>query len=155
MTAKILSFPEGKVLPHLTKKQREKVEDKIAREQTQKYANAVADEIVIGLIQQLQHEGLNIGKPDPKIGNRTFLDLGIFMEAFKGLLYRELDLEHPFHDVTDKMMFKQKDDKTGRTYSVIDYQGKKIVDKDDEDEIEFEGENLENDPNRLQPDSDK
>ena len=53
MTAKILSFPEGKVLPHLTKKQREKVEDKIAREQTQKYANAVADEIVIGLIQQL------------------------------------------------------------------------------------------------------
>ena len=53
------------------------------------------------------------------------------------------------------MMFKQKDDKTGRTYSVIDYQGKKIVDKDDEDEIEFEGENLDNDTDRLQPDSDK
>ena len=77
------------------------------------------------------------------------------MEAFKGLLYRELDLEHPFHNVTDKMMFKQKDDKSGRTYSVIDYQGKKIVDKEDEDEIGFEGENLDNDTDRLQPDSDK
>ena len=155
MTAKILSFPEGKVLPHLTRKQREKVEDKIAREQTQKYANAVADEIVIGLIQQLQHEGLNIGKPDPKIGNRTFLDLGIFMEAFKGLLYRELNLQHPFHDITDNLMYKQKDKKTGRTFSVIDYNGKKIVDREDENEVEFEGVDLGNDPNRLQPDSDK
>ena len=110
---------------------------------------------MIGLLTQLQQEGLGIGKSDAKLGNKTFLDLGIFMEAFKGLLYRELDLEHPFHNVTDKMMFKQKDDKTGRTYSVIDYQGKKIVDKEDEDEIEFEGENLDNDTDRLQPDSDK
>ena len=47
MTAKILSFPEGKILPHLTRKQKERVEERIAREQTQKYANAVADEIVI------------------------------------------------------------------------------------------------------------
>ena len=155
MTAKILSFPEGKILPHLTRKQKERVEEIIAREQTQKYANAVADEIVIGLIQQLQHEGLNIGKPDPKVGNRTFLDLGIFMEAFKGMLYRELNLQHPFHDITDNLMYKQKDKKTGRTFSVIDYNGKKIVDREDENEVEFEGVDLENDPNRLQPDSDK
>ena len=155
MTAKILSFPEGKILPHLTRKQKERVEERIAREQTQKYANAVADEIVIGLIQQLQHEGLNIGKHDPKVGNRTFLDLGIFMEAFKGMLYRELNLQHPFHDITDNLMYKQKDKKTGRTFSVIDYNGKKIVDREDENEVEFEGVDLENDPNRLQPDSDK
>ena len=155
MTAKILAFPTGKHIPGLTKEQREPIEKKIAREQTKKYANAVADDIVIGLLTQLQQEGLGIGKSDPKLGNKTFLDLGIFMEAFKGLLYRELDLEHPFHNITDKMMFKQKDDKSGRTYSVIDYQGKKIVDKEDEDEIEFEGENLDNDTDRLQPDSDK
>ena len=106
-------------------------------------------------IQQLQHEGLNIGKPDPTVGNRTFLDLGIFMEAFKGLLYRELNLQHPFHDITDNLMYKQKDKKTGRTFAVIDYNGKKIVDREDENEVEFEGVDLENDPNRLQPDSDK
>jgi len=50
-------------------------------------------------------------------------------------------------------MFKQKDEKSGRTYSVIDYEGKRICDKNDEDEIEFEGENLD-DTDRLQPDSD-
>ena len=48
MTAKILSFPEGKHLPNLTKQQKQTVDEKIANEQTRKYANAVADEIVIG-----------------------------------------------------------------------------------------------------------
>ena len=153
MTAKILSFPEGKHLPHLTKQQKQTVDEKIANEQTRKYANAVADEIVIGLLAQLQQEGLGIGKPDPKLSSKTFLDLGIFMEAFKGLLYRELNLDHPFHDITNGLMYKQKDNKSGRTFSVIDYEGKRICDKDDEDEIEFEGENLD-DTDRLQPDSD-
>ena len=142
MTAKILSFPEGKHLPNLTKQQKQTVDEKIANEQTRKYANAVADEIVIGLLAQLQQEGLGIGKPDPKLSSKTFLDLGIFMEAFKGLLYRELNLDHPFHDITNGLMYKQKDNKSGRTFSVIDYEGKRICDKDDEDEIEFEGENL-------------
>tara|TARA_E500000318_G_scaffold44745_1_gene42294 strand:- start:52 stop:513 length:462 start_codon:yes stop_codon:yes gene_type:complete len=153
MTAKILSFPEGKHLPNLTKQQKQTVDEKIANEQTRKYANAVADEIVIGLLAQLQQEGLGIGKPDPKLSSKTFLDLGIFMEAFKGLLYRELNLDHPFHDITNGLMYKQKDNKSGRTFSVIDYEGKRICDKDDEDEIEFEGENLD-DTDRLQPDSD-
>ena len=153
MTAKILSFPEGKHLPNLTKQQKQTVDEKIANEQTRKYANAVADEIVIGLLAQLQQEGLGIGKPDPKLSSKTFLDLGIFMEAFKGLLYRELNLDHPFHDITNGLMYKQKDNKSGRTFSVIDYEGKKICDKNDEDEIEFEGENLD-DTDRLQPDSD-
>jgi len=153
MTAKILSFPEGKHLPNLTKQQKQTVDEKIANEQTRKYANAVADEIVIGLLAQLQQEGLGIGKPDPKLSSKTFLDLGIFMEAFKGLLYRELNLDHPFHDITDGLMYRQKDEKSGRTFSVIDYEGKRICDKDDEDEIEFEGENLD-DTDRLQPDSD-
>ena len=129
------------------------VEEKIAEEQTTKYANAVADDMVIGMLAQLQQEGMNIGLRDPKLSNKTFLDLGIFMEALKGLLYRELNLEHPFHDITDNLMFKQKDEKSGRTYSVIDYEGKRICDKNDEDEIEFEGENLD-DTDRLQPDSD-
>ena len=155
MTAKILAFPTGKHIPGLTKEQKEPIEKKIAREQTKKYANAVADDIVIGLLTQLQQEGLGIGKSDAKLGNKTFLDLGIFMEAFKGLLYRELNLQHPFHDITDNLMYKLKDKKTGRTFSVIDYNGKKIVDREDENEVEFEGVDLENDPNRLQPDSDK
>jgi|TARA_R110002074_G_scaffold124496_1_gene260995 hypothetical protein len=153
MTAKILSFPEGKHIPNLTREQTKPVEEKIAEEQTKKYANAVADDMVIGMLSQLQQEGMNIGLRDPKLSNKTFLDLGIFMEALKGLLYRELNLEHPFHEITDNLMFKQKDEKSGRTFSVIDYEGKRICDKNDEDEIEFEGENLD-DTDRLQPDSD-
>ena len=153
MTAKILAFPTGKHIPGLTREQKEPIEKKIAREQTKKYANAVADDIVIGLLTQLQQEGLGIGKSDPKLGNKTFLDLGIFMEAFRGLIYRELDLKHPFHYVTDKMMYveQQKDKK----YSVIDYSGKEIVEKQEDMEIQFEGEEIDNDIDRLQPDSDK
>jgi len=60
MTAKILAFPTGKHIPGLTKEQKEPIEKKIAREQTKKYANAVADDIVIGLLTQLQQEGLGL-----------------------------------------------------------------------------------------------
>ena len=53
MTAKILSFPEGKHIPNLTREQTKPVEEKIAEEQTKKYANAVADDMVIGMLSQL------------------------------------------------------------------------------------------------------
>ena len=155
MTAKILSFPDGKHIPKLQEQHKKPVAEKIAIDQTKKYANAVADDMVIGMLAQLQQEGMNIGIRDPKLSGKTFLDLGIFMESLKGLLYRELGLKHPFHEYTNNLMYRQKDEKTGRTYSVIDYQGKKIVDREDEDSIEFEGVELNNDTDRLQPDSDK
>ena len=152
MTAKIYAFPSGKQIPALTKEQREPVKKRIADQQTKKYADVVADDIMIQMIGTLQHEGMNIGKID-KDGQKTFLDVGIFMEAFRGLIYRELDLKHPFHYVTDKMMYveQQKDKK----YSVIDYSGKEIVEKQEDMEIQFEGEEIDNDIDRLQPDSDK
>ena len=83
-----------------------------------------------------------------------YTERNIYIMIQKGLLYRELNLDHPFHDITNGLMYKQKDNKSGRTFSVIDYEGKRICDKDDEDEIEFEGENLD-DTDRLQPDSDQ
>ena len=100
MTAKILAFPSGKQIPALSKEQKEPVSTQIEKQQTKKYADAVADDIMIQLIGTLQNEG------------------------------------------------KKK-------YSVIDYSGKEIVSKEQDMEIEFEGEEIDNDIDRLQPDSDK
>tara|TARA_R100000742_G_C4272026_1_gene91098 strand:+ start:221 stop:673 length:453 start_codon:yes stop_codon:yes gene_type:complete len=150
MTAKILSFPEGRHIPNLSKEQKEPISKKIEQQQTKKYADAVADDIMIQMIGTLQHEGMNIGKIDEN-GQKTFLDVGIFMEAFRGLIYREMGLKHPFHYITDNMMYVEKSQ--GKKFSVIDYSGKEIVDKD-EAIVEFESE-VDNDINRLQPDSDK
>jgi hypothetical protein len=152
MTAKILAFPSGKTIPALTKEQREPITKKIAEAQTIKYANAVADGIVIQMLGTLQHEGMDIGKHTDKEGAKTFLDVGIFMEAFKGLLFRELDLQHPFHYITDNLMYVERD--KNKKYSVINYSTKKIVDKE-EANVKFEGEDIKNDTDRLQPDSDK
>ena len=85
----------------------------------------------------LQQEGLDIGKPT---GTKTFLDVGIFLEAFRAMIYRDMDLKHPFHDVTDKMMYVEK--VKGRKYSVVNYSGTEIVDVPvkEENVIEFESE---------------
>ena len=50
MTAKIYAFPSGKQIPALTKEQREPVKKRIADQQTKKYADAVADDIMIQMI---------------------------------------------------------------------------------------------------------
>lgn len=152
MTAKILAFPSGKQIPALTKEQREPISKKIADAQTKKYADAVADGIMIQMLGTLQHEGMNIGKKVDKEGGKTFLDVGIFMEAFRSMLYRELDINHPFHYVTDNLMYVETS--KNKKYSVIDYSGKEIVDRE-EANVEFEGEDIKNDIDRLQPDSDK
>ena len=152
MTAKILAFPSGKQIPALTKEQREPISKKIADAQTKKYADAVADGIMIQMLGTLQHEGMNIGKKVDKEGGKTFLDVGIFMEAFRSMLYRELDINHPFHYVTDNLMYVETS--KNKKYSVIDYSGKEIVDRE-EANVEFEGEDIKNDTDRLQPDSDK
>ena len=74
------------------------------------------------------------------------------MEAFRSLLYRELDLNHPFHYITDNLMYVERN--KNKKYSVINYSTKRIVDKE-EANVEFEGEDIKNDTDRLQPDSDK
>ena len=138
MTAKIYAFPSGKQIPALTKEQREPVKKRIADQQTKKYADAVADDIMIQMIGTLQHEGMNIGKID-KDGQKTFLDVGIFLEALRALIYREFDLNHPFHNVTDKMMYVEK--VKGRKYSVVNYSGTKIVkvpEPEPDNVVEFE-----------------
>ena len=152
MTAKILAFPSGKHIPALTKEHREPITQKIAEAQTKKYADAVTDNIMVQMLGTLQHEGLNIGKNASKEGAKTFCDVGILMEAFRGMIYRELDLRHPFHYITDRLMYVEKD--KNKRYSVINYSGKKIVDRE-EAIVEFEGDDIKNDTDRLQPDSDK
>ena len=74
MTAKMLTYHEGKQLPNQTKQQKQTVDKKIANEQTRKYTNAEADEIVIGMLAQLQQEGLGIGKPDTRLGRRNDIE---------------------------------------------------------------------------------
>ena len=94
--------------------------------------------MIIQMIASLQQEGLNIGKPQ---GTKTFLDVGIFLEAFRAMLYKEMDLKHPFHNITDKMMYIEK--VKGRKYSVVNYSGTKVIKVPEgkpENIIEFESE---------------
>tara|TARA_Y100001937_G_C7056448_1_gene301668 strand:+ start:371 stop:811 length:441 start_codon:yes stop_codon:yes gene_type:complete len=146
VAGKVLMFPTG---DDLTDKLPNKFN--IADEQTKKYADALTDDTIIQVISSLQNEGLKIGKPGY---NKTFLDVGIMLEAFRALIYREMDLEHPFHDITNKLMYIEKD--KGRRYSVINYAGTEIIDKKEKDDnvVEFESE-IDFDNPRLQPDSDK
>mgnify|MGYP003151883551 FL=1 len=141
MNAKVLSFPDGREVPVEKATSAESITD----HQTKKYADALVDDHIIQLVASLQQEGLDIGKPT---GTKTFLDVGIFLEAFRAMIYRDMDLKHPFHNITDKMMYVEKS--KGRKYSVVDYSGTKIVrvpETPADNVIEFESEIDFNDTN--------
>ena len=131
MSGRVLSFPDGKEVPIEKATSAASITD----HQSKKYADALADDMIIQLVASLQQEGLEIGKPS---GTKTFLDVGIFLEAFRAMIYRDMDLKHPFHDVTDKMMYVEK--VKGRKYSVVNYSGTEIVDVPvkEENVIQFE-----------------
>ena len=63
------------------------------------------------------------------------------------MIYREFDLKHPFHNITDKMMYVERS--KGRKYSVVNYSGTKIekVPVPEENVIEFESDIDFNDTN--------
>ena len=128
---RVLSFPDGAEVPVSKTKSRETIAD----HQSKKFADSLADDTVIQIISSLQSEGLEIGSAK---GTKTFLDVGIFLEAFRAMIYREFDLKHPFHDVTDKMMYVEQ--VKGRKYSVVNYSGTEIVKVPvkEENVIEFE-----------------
>ena len=115
---RVLSFPDGSVVPAGEAKSTETIAD----HQAKKFADSLADDCVIQMIQHLQQEGLKIGTPE---GSKTFLDVGIFLEAFRAMIYRDFELPHPFHQITDKMMYIE--NVKGRRYSVVNYSGTKIV----------------------------
>ena len=132
MTGKVLSFPDGKEVPVDKTTTRETIAD----HQTKKFADSLADDLVIQMVTSMQQDGLNVGKVS---GQKTFLDVGIFLEALRALIYREFDLNHPFHNVTDKMMYVEK--VKGRKYSVVNYSGTKIVkvpEPEPDNVVEFE-----------------
>ena len=132
MTGKVLSFPDGKEVPVDKTTTRETIAD----HQTKKFADSLADDLVIQMVSSMQQDGLNICKAS---GTKKFLDVGIFLEALRALIYREFDLNHPFHNVTDKMMYVEK--VKGRKYSVVNYSGTKIVkvpEPEPDNVVEFE-----------------
>ena len=132
MTGKVLSFPDGKEVPVDKTTTRETIAD----HQTKKFADSLADDLVIQMVSSMQQDGLNIGKAS---GHKTFLDVGIFLEALRALIYREFDLQHPFHNITDKMMYVEK--VKGRKYSVVNYSGtkiEKVPEPEPENVVEFE-----------------
>ena len=132
MTGKVLSFPDGKEVPVDKTTTRETIAD----HQTKKFADSLADDLVIQMVSSMQQDGLNIGKAS---GTKTFLDVGIFLEALRALIYREFDLNHPFHNVTDKMMYVEK--VKGRKYSVVNYSGtkiEKVPEPEPDNVVEFE-----------------
>jgi hypothetical protein len=132
--AKVLSFPDGAEVPV----EKTKTKETIADHQTKKFADSLADDVVIQMISALQQDGLNIGTSK---GTKTFLDVGIFLEALRGMIYREFDLEHPFHNITDKMMYVEQH--KGRKYSVVNYSGtkiEKVPEPEPNNVVEFESE---------------
>ena len=132
MTGKVLSFPDGKEVPVDKTTSKESIAD----HQTKKFADSLADDLVIQMVAAMQQDGLNIGKAS---GTKTFLDVGIFLEALRALIYREIDLKHPFHNITDKMMYVEK--VKGRKYSVVNYSGtkiEKVPEPEPDNVVEFE-----------------
>ena len=132
MTGKVLSFPDGAEVPI----DKTSTKETIADHQTKKFADSLADDLVIQMVSSMQQDGLNIGKAS---GHKTFLDVGIFLEALRALIYREFDLQHPFHNITDKMMYVEK--VKGRKYSVVNYSGtkiEKVPEPEPDNVVEFE-----------------
>ena len=132
MTGKVLSFPDGAEVPI----EKTASKETIADHQSKKFADSLADDLVIQMVTSMQQDGLNIGKAS---GHKTFLDVGIFLEALRALIYREFDLTHPFHNITDKMMYVEK--VKGRKYSVVNYSGtkiEKVPEPEPENVVEFE-----------------
>tara|TARA_Y100001938_G_C8050546_1_gene411450 strand:+ start:763 stop:1188 length:426 start_codon:yes stop_codon:yes gene_type:complete len=131
--AEIYAFPSGKKLPSNANIQN--AQKKILDNQSKQYADSIADDLIIQIIGSLQKEGLEVGKTGD---NKTFLDVGIFIEAFRGMIYRDLDIYHPFHKITDKLMYLEKSG--NRNYSVVNYSGTDIikVKEDEENVVEFE-----------------
>ena len=137
MSAKVYAFPSGKELPAVSSSDTQKIQNKIKVDQTKKAADALSDDMIIRMISELQQEGMDIGKLDPDKSSKTFLDVGIFLECFRALIYKELNLTHPFHNVTNALMYTEEN--KGKKYSVINYRGKKIVDrKTAKVEVEFD-----------------
>ena len=118
MNGKVLAFPSGEEIK-VNKVQT--TQKKILDTQSKQYADSLTDDLVIQVIGSLQNEGMDIGKSN---GDKTFLDVGIFLEAFRGMVYRELDISHPFHDVTNNLMYVEKMGK--KKYSVANYSGTEI-----------------------------
>ena len=135
MNGKVLAFPSGE---ELKVSKIETTQKKILDTQSKQYADSLTDDLVIQVIGSLQNEGMDIGKTS---GDKTFLDVGIFLEAFRGMVYRELDISHPFHDVTNNLMYVEHMGK--KKYSVANYSGTEIksntTDLTDND-VEFESE---------------
>ena len=130
--AKVLSFPDGKQIPISKTKSRESIKN----HQNKKFADALADDAVLHMISNFQQEGLDIGSSK---GQKTFLDVGIFLEALRSMIYREFDIKHPFQNITDKMMYVE--NHKGKKYSVVNYSGtriEKVPPPKEENVIEFE-----------------
>tara|TARA_R100001460_G_scaffold101643_1_gene145762 strand:+ start:17 stop:445 length:429 start_codon:yes stop_codon:yes gene_type:complete len=135
MNGKVLAFPSGEEIK-VNKVQT--TQKKILDTQSKQYADSLTDDLVIQVIGSLQNEGMDIGKTS---GDKTFLDVGIFLEAFRGMVYRELDISHPFHDVTNNLMYVEKMGK--KKYSVANYSGTEIKSTTTEltdNDVEFESE---------------
>jgi hypothetical protein len=135
MNGKVLAFPSGE---EIKVNKIDTTQKKILDTQSKQYADSLTDDLVIQVIGSLQNEGMDIGKSN---GDKTFLDVGIFLEAFRGMVYRELDISHPFHDVTNNLMYVEKMGK--KKYSVANYSGTEINSTTTEltdNDVEFESE---------------
>ena len=110
---KLLRFPANRIV-HTKPKEPELTEEESQKIKVEKFIEHVVEQLSMDIINVLQDNVVDM-KSD------IFLkDISIIIEGIKGLLYRDFDIKHPMHDVTDALtkIFTLKD---GRKMTDINY----------------------------------
>ena len=110
---KLLRFPANRIV-HTKPKEPELTEEESQKIKVEKFIEQVVEQLSMDIINVLQDNVVDM-KSD------IFLkDISIIIEGIKGLLYRDFDIKHPMHDVTDALtkIFTLKD---GRKMTDINY----------------------------------
>jgi hypothetical protein len=110
---KLLRFPANRIV-HTKPQEPELTEEESQKIKVEKFIEQVVEQLSMDIINVLQDNVVDM-KSD------IFLkDISIIIEGIKGLLYRDFDIKHPMHDVTDALtkIFTLKD---GRKMTDINY----------------------------------
>ena len=107
--AKVLSFPHGEELSISDVDNLDSIEE----QQTKKYADALADDMIIQLVASLQQEGLNIGNGSidfseiiPLLSNNTYTWI---VETWQGHLNQGRGFASSLEELSDLITSRRKE----------------------------------------------
>ena len=110
---KLLRFPANRIV-HTKPQEPELTEEESQKIKVEKFIEQIVEQLSMDIINVLQDNVVDMQSD-------IFLkDISIIIEGIKGLLYRDFDIKHPMHDVTDALtkIFTLKD---GRKMTDINY----------------------------------